>query len=770
MDQAVIVTEPSGDVRSMNAVAERLYRCTGAELAGEPVYSLVPAGSIEQARAMHATVLAGGTWTGDFLMSRQDGSTFPALMTVAPMLDETGVVTGILGLSSDLTGLQKAEQTEQAFQALVTSTPDAVFTKSLEGVILTWNRGAERLYGYLAADVIGRHVGLLVPDPSGGEVESLLRIVAAGDVVHGLEAVRLRRDGTTVDVSLNISPIFDGEGEVLSALVIARDLSERRRLEGQLARKTAYDDLTGLPNRALLDDSLARGMTRTLRSGLPVGVIVIDLDRFNLINATHGYIGGDQVLAQVAARLLATVGSGDTVARFSADEFVVVTDATNIREVEELAGRIIEALAAPIDVSGVEVSVSASAGIAVAPPLVPDPDVLLRYAQAAMYDAKGLGGARWRTFDLSREKKWNDRIDLGRELADALTQNQLQVHYQPVVELATGRILGMEALLRWDHPTRGWVPPALFVPLAEDINLIGALDEWVLRRACRDAAALRRSDPLSDGLYVSVNVSARNISDPKLLTRVRDAAEAAGFPLSSLELEVTETGLLTDARTAAQVLRSLREAGVGVALDDFGTGYSSLTYLRKLPISTLKLDREFVQSVAFRGDDLAIAASMVDLGRAVGLRTVAEGIESPEQLTILHRMGCHSGQGYLWSPALPIRELATLLTEQDGFLASTTTRPAEPLGRVRRSTAAPVTNEHGLHRIMRLHGDGASLATIAAALNAEQYRRPTGQRWHLAAVARVIADVAHRSRRNTASVAGGGNPAAAIGRGSVSTT
>ena len=746
MGQAVIVTDPAGLILFWNAAAERTYGWTAAEAIGQLIGRIViPPESLPQARAIGATVLSGEAWTGDLVLSRYDGSTFPARVTAAPVLADDGLLIGIVDLSSDITERQESEQAAQAFLALVTFTADAVFTKSLEGIILTWNRGAERLYGYLAADVIGRHVSLLHPDASGAEVASLLRVVAAGDFVDGLETVRQRRDGTSVDVSLTISPIFDRQGEVVSASVIGRDISERRRLERQLAKQSTYDDVTGLPNRALLEDRLAQGIARSRRRGLPLAVIFIDLDRFTLINATHGYIGGDQVLAEVAARLHAAVAIDDTVSRFGGDEFVVISEDVGPADVERLADRLVATLGGTIDISGVEVSVTASIGIAVTPPLGPDPDALLRYAQAAMFDAKALGRGRWQVFDTSSEDQWNERIQLGRELSDAMAQNVLQVHYQPVVELASGRVLGLEALLRWDHPSRGWVPPALFVPLAEDTGLIAALDDWVLRQACRDAVTMRRDGTMPATAYLAVNVSARNVSDPALIARVRDAADSAGLPLTSLELEVTETGLLTDARSAGRVLRALRDLGVGIALDDFGTGYSSLTYLRQLPISTLKVDREFVQHVAFRADDLAIAASVVDLGHAVGLRTVAEGVETPEQLAILHRMGCRAGQGYIWSPALPLGELSKLLTRQDGFLAA----PAagQNVGRVTRAAAPQVSNQHGLHRITRLHEEGASLATIAAALNAELYRSPTDQRWHPASVARVIADVAYRARR-----------------------
>ena len=632
----------------------------------------------------------------------------------------------------------ETREAAQAFLAMLSSTPDAVFSVDLKGTILSWNRGAERLYGYLAADVVGQHVSLLDPDVSGSDVAPLLRLVTAGEGATGYETTRRRRDGAAIAVSVTASPIFDAQGEVVAALVIERDMSDRRRLERQLTVQSTYDDITGLPNRALLDDRLAQAVARSVRRGRPVAVVFINVDRFRAINATHGYVVGDLMLSEVAARLHAVVGIGDTVARFGGDEFVVISEETGSDEVEPLAQGIVEALTTPMHISGLELSVTPSIGIAVSPPLASDPDTVLRYAQTAMYDAKAIGRGGWRLFDASRERLWSERSDLGRDLGGALAENQLQVHYQPIIELATGHLRGIEALLRWPHPTRGWVPPALFVTLAEDTGLIAALDEWVLLRACRDAASLRRAGVLPETAYLAVNVSARNVDDPELVTRVHTAAADVGLPLTALQLEVTETGLLADARSAAHVLSTLRESGVGIALDDFGTGYSSLTYLRRLPVSTLKIDRELVQHIATRPDDLAIAAAVVDLGHAVGVHTVAEGVETLEQLAILHRMGCNSGQGYLWTRALPVEELLALRRSRETFVAATDA----PSPRRRRSKAPAVTNEHGLHRIVQLHRAGASLATIAAALNAEQFHTPVGQRWHAASVARVIADFA----------------------------
>ena len=740
LGQAVIVTDPAGIVVAWNAAAQRTYGWSSEEMTGATVYLLVPEQSVERAREMHAKVLAGHTWKGDLLVSRRDGSTFPAIFTGAPVLDESGAVSGLIGLSSDATASRLAEHDAQTLLSVVTSTADAVFTKDLDGRVLTWNRGAEALYGYMADEVIGQHVGLLDPEPTAADAQSLLKAVAAGDTVRGLETVRRRRDGSLIDVSLTVSPIFGAHGEVVSASVIGRDISGRRELERQLAKQATYDDVTGLPNRALLEDRLQRAIARSARLKRPLAVLFVDLDRLGLVNATHGYDVGDQLLAEFAGRLHATIGPGDTVGRVGGDEFVILCEETDAEEAAQLAARLAVAVEAPVALPEITLSVSASIGIAVTPPL--DGGRVLRYAQAALLEAKARGRGRSQVFDLDAVRGWTDRVDLGRDLREALRNDALEMHYQPVVELATGTLLGVEALVRWNHPTRGWVPPGLFVPLAEDIGLIADLDLWVLRRACREAGSFRRAGVLAETAYLAVNISALNTTEPAMVERVRDAASSAGLPLTALELEVTETGLMADRRAAGRVLSALRDLGVGLALDDFGMGYSSFTYLRQLPVTTIKIDREFVRHIVARADDLAITASVVDLGRAVGLRTIAEGIETQEQLAMLHRMGCVGGQGFLWSPALASQDLVTLLGAPEGLAAARTIDPVRHPSKRR----PPVTNAHGLHRMLQLHREGASLATIAAALNAERYLSPTHQRWHGASVARVIADVAQAAQ------------------------
>jgi len=505
-------------------------------------------------------------------------------------------------------------------------------------------------------------MSLLDADSAAEDRLSAMTIISTGGKsIRDMELVRRRRDGSFVDVSLTGSPIYGDDGNVVGIASIGRDISDRKRLEQELSHQAVHDSLTGLPNRALLADRLSQALAGAVRRDALVSVLFLDLDQFKAVNDTNGHLVGDELLVEVAERLRTAVRPSDTLARFGGDEFVIVCEDADVAEAQCIADRLMTALKDPIEIAGSLHYVSASIGIATSPPLEADASSLLRYADTAMYDAKARGRARSRVFDASLATESRDRLELTNDLGNALRENALEVHYQPVIELATGRLVGLEALTRWHHPVRGWIPPAIFVPLAEESGLIAHFDRWVLNQACRGGAELRGAGLLPPDALLSVNISARNVADLGLIDVVREAATKTAFPLEALELEVTETAIMAEVPTIRLVLEGIRELGVGIALDDFGTGYSSLTFVRQLPVTTIKIDYSFTRHIATSPQDLAIATSVIDLARAVGLRTIAEGVEALEQVSLLHRLGCDAGQGYLWSSALPIEQLAARL-------------------------------------------------------------------------------------------------------------
>jgi diguanylate cyclase (GGDEF)-like protein/PAS domain S-box-containing protein len=659
--QAVIATDPHGLILYWNQAASDMYGMTEEEMINRSMSELMPLEMSAYAGEVMSAVAAGKKWTGDFQARRRDGTIFPALVTTTPMFDENGGLLANIAVSIDISERKRAEQISQELSAIVKSSADAILTVALDGTILTWNRGAQDLYGYNQEEVIGKNVCILDIDSSPDDRGAALSLIGVGQSIQRLETVRRRRDGTFVNVSLTGSPIFGEDGTVLAASSIGRDISDRKRLEEELSRQAVHDSLTGLPNRTLLGDRLSQALAGAARRNAPVSVLFLDLDQFKAVNDANGHLVGDDLLIQVAGRLKTAIRPFDTLARFGGDEFVVVCEDADVEEGQRIAERLSASLKDPINVGGNPQYISASIGIAVSPPLEADPNALLRYADTAMYDAKARGRSRSRVFDASLATESKDRMALTRDLRDALREGAFEVHYQPVVELATGRVLGLEALTRWYHPVRGLISPSTFVPIAEESGIIAAFDQWVLKRACIDGAKLLAAGVLTTDAVLSVNISARNVGDPNLVEIVRDVATSAGFPLEALELEVTETAIMAEVPTIRGVLEGIRHLGVGIALDDFGTGYSSLAFVRLLPVATMKIDRSFIRNITIQPHDRAICATVIDLARAMGLRTIAEGVETLEQLSILQRMGCDAGQGFLWNRAMPLNELMARL-------------------------------------------------------------------------------------------------------------
>lgn len=579
--------------------------------------------------------------------------------------------------------LSRAEDAVDRLAGIVDSVADAILTVGTDLVVTSWNRSAEILFGYAAEEIVGRTAALLFP-PGSDEPRRLLTVASRGERVRRHDTVRRTRDGQLAEVRLDASPHQDG------IVVVARDISDRRELEAELVRQTMHDALTGLPNRAFLTYRLAQALADARQRGTPVAVLVADLDQFRAVDDLHGHLVGDRVLVEIADRLRELARPSDLVARSGGDEFVLVCPGLDVAGAGDMARQLIESLGEPLEATQRALRVGASVGIAVTPPLEDDAATLLQRADVAMYEAKARGRARSQVFDAAFARQAGEQRRLAAELREALAFDKLELHYQPVFDLATDNLVGAEALARWNHPVGGNVPPGTFVPLAEKHGFITDLDRWVIDRACLDISSSIDSGDLPPDAHVAVNLSARSLDDPTLVAAVADALRRSRLPAGSLVLEVTETAVLQQRDAARASLESLRALGVGIHLDDFGTGYSSLSFLRELPVTGVKIDRSFVRDAAGRPEDLAITEAIVRLGRGLGLETVAEGVETVAQRDLLRRLGCSSAQGYWWSPAVPLAALTGRTTTRLARRTSAARRPERTWHVPRRTTEAPV--------------------------------------------------------------------------------
>ena len=467
-------------------------------------------------------------------------------------------------------------------------------------------------------------------------------------------AATVARDGRMLVLLL-----LGGLGLLWAALyrVVAR---ASRRLGSELARnehQALHDALTGLPNRTLLFDRVERALAHDRRQGSSTAVLLLDLDRFKEVNDTLGHHNGDRLLCEVASRLTHALRAADTLARLGGDEFAVLLPGTDGEGALVLAHRLVDALHAPIELDGLSIAVGASIGVAVAPEHGDDPERLLQRADVAMYAAKqGTGPVL--VYDAESDTYSPDRLALLGELRRAIPEGQLLLHFQPKSDVTTGELIGFEALCRWQHPTRGLVPPDVFIPLAEHTGLVEQLTPWVLEHALD--AARRWEQP---SLSIAVNVSVRNLVDPDFPDVVADLLSRSGVPAERLVLEITESALMNDQATTLEILRRLKRLGLRLAVDDYGSGYSSLSYLQQLPVDELKIDRGFVRDIAGQARDLAIVRSTVELGKSLGMTVVAEGVEDASAWDALGEVGCDQLQGYFLARPLPEGEVAGWMTD-----------------------------------------------------------------------------------------------------------
>lgn len=561
------------------------------------------------------------------------------------------------------------------FRAIVDSSDDAILSKTPDGIITSWNSAAERLFGYTAAEAIGRPMTLLIPEDRLKEEPEILARIARGERVDHFETVRRHKDGTLLHVSVTISPIRDRSGKVVGASKIARDITRAKQAEAEIHRLAFYDSLTGLPNRRLLLERLNHVLQAGRRTRATCAVLFIDLDNFKSLNDTRGHSAGDQLLQEVALRLMGCVRVEDTVARLGGDEFVVLIEMPADAAVQPMAqadviGRkILERLARPYEPEGGPHHCTPSIGVAIPRAASMDADDLLDQADMAMYQSKSAGRNTIRFFDPQLQEIVDRKAKLDQDLREGLAQRQFALWIQPQVA-ACGRPYGGEVLLRWNHPSQGCLPPGDFIAQAEANGLIVPIGLWVIESACSLLASWA-TQPGFHSLSLSVNVSARQLRERRFADDVLGVLQRTGAHPRRLVLELTESALATPVEPVVETMTRLRRHGVRFSIDDFGTGYSSLAQLKRLPIDEVKIDRAFVQDIDSDTNGLAIARMVIALGQSLGFEVVAEGVETEVQQQHLKDLGCSKFQGYLHGRPEPAERFLAELSESHIACGST---------------------------------------------------------------------------------------------------
>ncbi|HXW38411.1 MAG TPA: EAL domain-containing protein, partial [Acidimicrobiales bacterium] len=592
--------------------------------------------------------------------------------TVTDHLDEPSV-GGMVANLHDITERKRAEdelrQAHELFRSAYDNAPIGMAITDLRGNVLSANPAYGRIVGIPCEQMSGRNVHEIThPNDRDQSLAQMRRLADGRTGQYRIEKRYVHPDGQVVWASVTVCAVRDSSGRPLYLIGQIEDVTERRALRERLAHAAIHDPLTDLPNRLLFMDRLEAALNRTHRTLRRTAVIFIDLDRFKLVNDSMGHAAGDRLLQVVAERLAQVIRPADTVARFGGDEFAVLCEEVGDESMARgLARRLSRTLEEPIEMPEGSAYITASFGIALSHGHEDIAADLLRYADIAMYQAKEAGRARIKVYEERGRSPVVDPLRLQGELHRALDEGQFLLFYQPIVELATGRLVAVEALVRWEHPERGLLHPGEFIAEAEQSNLILPLGEWILEEACRQnvswAAERARLGLDPSEIAVSVNLSPRQVVEPGFAGQVTAAMSAVGIDPGKVWLEVTEGALAADLDTTVQALGELARSGVHLCIDDFGAGYASLGHLSNFPVTTLKVDRSFVAGLGQRPEDEAIVASVVELAKSLGLRCVAEGVEQADQLRRLRQFGCDHGQGYLLGVPLPADALGSTVSD-----------------------------------------------------------------------------------------------------------
>ena len=655
----IMITDRHGTIVWVNHAFTRMTGYSKEEALGKNSRVLK---SGEQPEGYYAklwsTISSGKVWQGEIVNRRKDGTTYTEEMTITPVTQDLGSLTDtyFIAIKQDITERKQAEQalrtSEKRYRLLFERNMAGVFRTTLEGRLLECNHAAARMFGYDSPEeVMALSVTSLYHTAS--DREAFLRKLKSEKSLTNHEMKLRRKNGDSTWVIGNISLVDDnsGVGGIIEGTLV--DITERKVAEERVQYLAYYDALTGLPNRTLLQDRLTKALASARRQKCKVALLFLDLDRFKTINDSLGHSFGDLFLQAVAERLKRFAREQDTAARVGGDEFVIVLTAVkDVADAAVAAERIMNAMTAACVIQGRSLSISCSVGISISPEHGTDCETLIKNADAAMYCTKQGGRNRFRFFTEDMNTQVMERLTLENSLRLALGREELFLVYQPQMDIATGRITGLEALLRWQHPELGLVPPDKFIRIAENSGLIVPIGEWVLRTACSQAR--KWQDEGLPAVPVAVNVSAVQFRQEGFCELIQRVLHETGLAPQYLELELTESLLLSNADVTFSVLQELKAMGLKLAIDDFGTGYSSLSYLKHFPVSKLKIDRSFIRDVAVNPDDAAITTAIISMAKSLNLKVIAEGVENEAQMSFLRAHQCDEIQGYYFSKPLTV--------------------------------------------------------------------------------------------------------------------
>ena len=646
----------------VNGHAEALLKTPRTKLLNQDLCVLFPAnrtsGMFDRYRKV---VLDGEPLSEEYSIPQEDGKELWLRQRVTKLGDGLAIRT------CDASEIKASEERYRSLSSFSNSVfenaPFSIIETDLKGVIQAMNTAAERLTGYKRADLVGKVSITTLHDPSEltrrseetlpGDAPDLngLNLITAkaahGDVDER-EWTYVRNDGSTLPVHVAVTAVKDGAGNLSGFIAIASDITERKQLMTYLNHMASHDQLTGLPGRTLLRERIAEAIEKAMLHGRKVAVFVIDLDHFKRMNDSLGHRAGDEIIVGMAERMRQSLRRSDTLGRLGGDEFIVVMPhIATLVDVERCAKRLVDRVSSTAQVGEMEVNLTASVGVCVFPDFAEDVDSLLERADAATYAAKENGRNQYQVFSEAMLKESQERLSMDTALRHALVREELFLHYQPLVSLTTGRVIGMEALLRWHHPKLGVIAPSTFIPLAEDTGLIVAIGEWALKQSCIQAKAI--CDELGMDLSVSVNLSPRQFEQHNLLEVIDEALEDSGLPARNLQLELTENTLMINSASNLEKLQLIRQLGARVAIDDFGTGFCSFSYLRQYPVDRLKIDQSFVMKAVTEPNAATVVRTIVAMSHHLGIKVIAEGVETPDHLKFLAERQCDEAQGYYFS-------------------------------------------------------------------------------------------------------------------------